>query len=64
MPAKLIHTTLEAKKEAHRIAALKYAQKNAAEINAYCKKRYDENKEVINARRKVLRDAKKAALVV
>jgi len=40
--------TVEEKKEAHRLAALKYAHKTAEKHKIYSAKRYNDNKEAIN----------------
>jgi hypothetical protein len=54
------YNTDEERREAHRIAALKYARKHIAEIIASNKKRYHENRDAINARRREIYAAKKA----
>ena len=56
------YNTNEERKEAHRIAALKYARKHMTTIIAYNKKRYVENRDAINAQRRARYAAKKATL--
>ena len=55
------YNTDEQRKEAHRLAALKYGCENIQKIIAYNKQRYPENKDAINARRRARYAAKKAA---
>ena len=62
MPRRKYFTT-EEKKEAHRLAALKYAHKTAEKHKIYSAKRYNENKETINARRRELYAARKQVSV-
>ena len=59
MPPTKYNTDAE-RKEAHRVAALKYARKHMATIIAYNKKRYAENRDAINAQRRARYAAKKA----
>ena len=56
------YNTDEERKEAHRIASLKYARKHMPIIIAYNKQRYTENKDSINAQRRARYAAKKATL--
>ena len=55
------YNTDEERKEAHRLAALKYARAHMQSIIAYNKQRYPENKDSINAQRRARYAAKKAA---
>ena len=54
MPAPQKYFTDEQRREAHRIASLKYAHKTAEKHKIYSLKRYNDNKEAINARRREL----------
>ena len=56
------YNTDEERKDAHRLAALKYGRKNIQSIMAYNKQRYPENKDSINAQRRARYAAKKANL--
>jgi hypothetical protein len=57
------YNTDEERKEAHRVAALKYARKITSTIVAYNKQRYTQNRDVINATRREKYAAKKALIV-
>ena len=56
------YNTDDERKDAHRLAALKYGRKNMPSIIAYNKQRYLENKDAINARRRAKYAENKANL--
>jgi len=56
------YNTDEERKEAHRLAALKYGRENIQKSIAYNKQRYPQNTDSIDARRRARYAAKKANL--
>ena len=58
------YVTQKEKQEAHRLAALRWARKNIAEINIKNKERYHLNKDTINAARRERYAERKKPIVV